>query len=54
MKLSQGKADPKLANQLVREALENKLKKVYFASDLHLGVPNKIESLEREKLLCAG
>ena len=26
------------------------MKKVYFASDLHLGVPNKIESLEREKL----
>ena len=24
--------------------------KVYFASDLHLGVPNKIASLEREKL----
>lgn len=24
-------------------------KKIYFASDLHLGVPNKIKSLEREK-----
>ena len=26
------------------------MSKVYFASDLHLGVPNKSASLEREKL----
>jgi UDP-2,3-diacylglucosamine hydrolase len=26
------------------------LSKIYFASDLHLGVPNKEKSLERERL----
>ena len=50
MKLSKGNADHKLANQLVRETLEKYLSKVYFASDLHLGVPDKSTSLEREKL----
>jgi UDP-2,3-diacylglucosamine hydrolase len=26
-------------------------KKIYFASDFHLGAPNKEKSLEREKLI---
>ncbi len=28
-------------------------KKVYFASDFHLGIPDRITSIEREKRLCA-
>src|SRR5690606_33962398 len=28
-------------------------KKIYFASDFHLGIPDKTSSLEREKRLCA-
>lgn len=27
--------------------------KIYFASDIHLGIPNHAESLQREKALCA-
>lgn len=27
-------------------------KKVYFASDFHLGIPNQAKSLERERLIC--
>lgn len=29
-----------------------KTKKIYFASDFHLGVPTHAESLQREKLIC--
>ena len=28
-------------------------KKVYFASDFHLGIPDRTSSLEREKRICA-
>jgi len=28
-------------------------KKIYFASDFHLGLPNYKESIEREKIICA-
>ena len=28
-------------------------KKIYFASDFHLGIPNNLQSYEREKLIVA-
>ena len=28
-------------------------KKIYFASDFHLGAPNSIKSFEREKKICS-
>ena len=39
-----------LRGTLLTNKLEEILNKIYFASDLHLGVPNKEKSLEREKL----
>jgi UDP-2,3-diacylglucosamine hydrolase len=32
--------------------MDNQNKKIYFASDFHLGAPNYEKSLEREKLIC--